>query len=83
MWYVVSMELDKILQSEKSRPELEEDPRLVLWKNHMRVGLSVGPLTVPFSCTRGTQKNDPHVGFPTLHPIGWHVGLDRKLCVYF
>lgn len=83
VWFVVSMELENILHSEKSRPELEQDPRLVLWKNQLRVGLSVGLLTAPFSCARGTQKNDPHVGFPTLHPIGWHVRLARKLCVYF
>ena len=80
MWFVVSMELENILQSEKSRPELEEDPRLVLWKNYLRVGLSVGSLRGPFSCTRATPKNDVHVGFPPLHPIGWHVGLDRN-CV--
>ena len=78
MWDVVIRELGKILQSEKARPELEEDPRLVLWKNQLRVGLSVGLLTAPFSCARGTQKNDPHVGFPTLHPnfIQW-LGLQK------
>ena len=68
MWDVVIRELGKILQSEKARPELEEDPRLVLWKNHLRVGLSVGSLRGPFSCTRATHKNDVHVGFPPFNP---------------
>ena len=52
---VVIRALGKTLQSEKARPELEEDPRLVLWKNYLRVGLSVGSLRGPFYCTRGTQ----------------------------
>ena len=68
MWDVVIRELGKNLLSEKARPELEEYPRLVLWKNYLRVGLSVGSLRGPFSCTSATPKNDVHVGFPPLHP---------------
>ena len=75
MWYVVIRELAKILQSEKSRSKLDEDPRPVLWKNYVRVGLSVGSLSGPFSCTRGTHKNDVHVGFPPLHPVHTHPSL--------
>ena len=52
---VVIRALGKTLQSEKARPELEEDPRLVLRKIYLRVGLSVGSLRGPFYCTRGTQ----------------------------